>query len=149
MAWLDVLQSLTPLVIGSGLLYVAYQQHKTNRDKLKLDLYDRRLRVFHGVLTLLGNIAVKGRADLKDIQIFTRETAEVYFLFSKDIPLQDHLEEIRLKANELWATHATLEGVPVGDQRNQIVGQQTELLRWLIGQFDVTRQKFKPYLGFK
>ena len=147
--WLDILQGLTTPVIGLGLLYIAYQQYKTNREKLKLDLYERRLRVFRGTTALLGAIQNKRKADLIDISHFLHEAAEATFLFSKDTALQDYLEEIRLKANKLWAITIEMNELPVGEQRNQIVSKRTEQLSWFIGQWKVIREKFKPHLGFK
>jgi len=58
--WIYVFNALLTPVIAGVVAYIAYQQHKTNRDRLRLDLYDRRLKVFEGLMVLLSIIFQKG-----------------------------------------------------------------------------------------
>lgn len=48
--WLELVSKLSPalitLVIGGIGVYIAYQQHKVNKEKFKLDLFDRRMKAF-------------------------------------------------------------------------------------------------------
>ncbi len=45
-ALIDVFSALLTPVIAAIAVYVAYQQWQTNRRRLQLDLYDRRLRIY-------------------------------------------------------------------------------------------------------
>lgn len=62
---------LTPL-IAIITAYIAYQQYNTNRQKLKLDLYDKRFKVFLGLQSLL--IHILQTADVSDeaLQLWQR-----------------------------------------------------------------------------
>ena len=43
---LYIISALGPVIIGLAVAYIAFQQWKTARDRLKLDLYEKRLKVF-------------------------------------------------------------------------------------------------------
>ena len=47
-------------VIGIVTLYIAYQQYRTAKNKLRLDLFDRRLPVFEAAMKLAAGIVSKG-----------------------------------------------------------------------------------------
>jgi len=48
--WVDIVVKLTPaiftLVVGSTAAYIAFLQYRVNRDKLRLDLFSKRLEAF-------------------------------------------------------------------------------------------------------
>src|SRR5262245_66272538 len=51
---LKILQGLLTPVIGIVATYIAWQQWKTNRNKLNLDRYDRRMRVYQEVVRFIS-----------------------------------------------------------------------------------------------
>lgn len=156
MAWIDVLEVilnifkglLTP-IIAIVVAYIAYQQHKTNRDKLRLDLYDRRLKVFEGLMVLLSAIFKKGMCNDQERDQFQRATVEGSFLFDKDIA--SYLDTIHKKTLELGTIRAALKlnSLPRGDKRNQMVEKESQLFDWFMGQFEVSKEKFARYLSFR
>ncbi len=58
---------LTPLIAIIA-VYIAYQQYNTNRQKLRLDLYDKRFKVFLGLQSLL--IHILQTADVSLVKIY-------------------------------------------------------------------------------
>jgi hypothetical protein len=56
---------LTTVFLAALASYVAYQQYRLSREKLKLDLFEKRFSVFAGVRRLLTHILRDG--DLKDL----------------------------------------------------------------------------------
>ncbi len=77
-----VLRSLLTPIIGIAVVYVAWQQHKTNRNKFRLDLYDRKLKVFEGLTTLLQHIVRQNTATGEQVQQYKIATIEAIFLFN-------------------------------------------------------------------
>ena len=135
------------VVIAAIVAYIAWQQHKTNRDKLRLNLYNKRYEVFYSLMVLLSRISQQLNIKLEQIDEFSRATKEAVFLFDEGI--ETYLETIRKKALDLWATKTELEGLPKGDARSAKARAITKLSGWFRKQHDVAIDKFGKYLKFK
>lgn len=149
MTWiLDIFKSLLTPIIAAVVAYIAYQQHKTNRDKLMLDLYDRRLKVFEGLMGLLWGIFQKGKCDDQERNKFLRATVEGIFLFDKDIV--NYLETIYKKTIVLGTICAAIRILPSGDNRDEEAKKKkSQVLEWFMDQFEVSKVKFGKYLSFR
>lgn len=75
---------LTP-AIGIITTYIAIQQYKTNRLKLRLELYPRQLEVYESVMKIFAIVNQTGRLEYEDVSKFWGETKENLFLFEKDV----------------------------------------------------------------
>ena len=141
-AWLAALTAVLAL-------WIAYQQYRTNRSKLRLDLYERRFRVFDAVRDLLATVGRDGAFELKDLQDFVAGTSEATFLFGADIVA--YIEELRLKAADLRRVHRTLAdtALPVGPERSQAATDDAELIKWFTEQFEESKRRFAKYLDFR
>ncbi len=131
----NILASLLTPLIAAVVAYIAYQQYKVNRDKLRFDLYDRRLKVFEGLMVLLSVIFRKGKCTDQERDQFQRTTVEAGFLFDKDIA--DYLDTIHKKSWELGTIHAVL-NVAAGEKRDQSVEKEKQLFEWFMDQFEVS-----------
>jgi len=88
--WIDYFGALTPVCITAFGAWIAWQQFRTNRDKLRLDLYQRRFHVYEATLSfyqaLLGS-----PEDLKMQEFdvlhkeFIKSCREAKFLFDPDV----------------------------------------------------------------
>jgi hypothetical protein len=147
--YVDVFSALlTPLLaIVAG--YVAYQQYRTNRSKLKFELYEKRLATYHALMELLSAIVREADVKIEELMKFNRETNESYFLFGKDI--YSYLWEIHLKAVDLHTMNQSLyhENLPIGEERSRIAKEKGELLKWFGNQFDTSRKKFAKHLSLR
>lgn len=135
------------VVIAAIVAYIAWQQHKTNRDKLRLDLYNKRYEVFSSLKILLAHILHQRSIELEQVNEFTRATKEAVFLFDEDI--KTYLETIRKKALELWEIKETMKPLPKGDERGAKAREITMLHGWLRKQNKVAIDKFGKYLKFE
>lgn len=144
---LRIFQGLLMPVIAGIAVYIAFQQHKTNRDKLRLDLYNKRYELFHSLMTLLARILQQGNVKDEQVTEFSRATKEAVFLF--DEGLSTYLETIRKKALDLWAAEEGMKPLPVGKERSAKVAEVRELYDWFTKQFEVAIDKFNKYLKFK
>lgn len=141
-AWLTV-------ITAAVALWIAYQQYQTNRAKLRLDLYDRRFRVFDAVGTLLATVYRDADVDIAAISKFTVLTNEAVFLFGPEVPA--YLHELRTNAVKLRALNDKLHesNLPIGPERSQAAQENADVLNWLILQFDESRKRFARYLDFR
>jgi len=144
---LNVFRGLLAPVIAGVVAYIAYQQHKTNRDKLRLDLYNKRYEVFRSLMILLARILQQGNIQYEQVKEFSRATKEVVFLFDEGI--ETYLETIRKTALDLWTAEETMKPLPVGKERSAKAAEVSELLNWFIKQHKVAVDKFGKYLKFE
>ena len=86
-------------LMALGLLYLAYQQHQTNRNRLRMDLFDRRYKVFEAVKNYVGRIMTKEGITHEIEYQFFDETEHTDFLFDED--LSEYLRGLSRRAHEL------------------------------------------------
>ena len=141
-AWLAALTAVVAI-------WIAYQQFQTSRAKLRLDLYERRFRVFDGVSELLATIYRDADVKLEDIRKFVISTNEATFLFGPDV--SSYLDELRTKAIRLRALNDKLHEsrLPIGPERSEAAEENARVLEWLIVQFEESRRRFAKYLEFR
>lgn len=129
---------LTP-AIALLAAYIAWQQHKTNKNQFRLNLFERRSKVFDSTGKLIGIVLRTARVEQADLEEFLWETKESEFLFGSDIAA--YLHELYDKAVDVHALENAV------DQPQQI--QRKETLKWFSGQGDEIKKKFGKYLGFQ
>ena len=99
--------------------YIAYQQFRLQREKFKLDLFEKRFQVFAASRKLLSIILQDARLELKDLFEYRGAVAEAAFLFGEDITT--YLREIDKKALRMHSLHDKLKGISPGEERSKIV----------------------------
>ena len=90
---------LTPL-IAIVATYIAWQQWRTNQQKLNLERYDRRLRVYEEVRKILSIIFRDAKASTDDLLKFRTSVSEADFLFGPEIP--EYIDNIYKRGLNLW-----------------------------------------------
>lgn len=136
----------TPLIAIIA-AYIAYQQYRTNKQKLKLDMYEKRFKVFLGLQTLLVHVLENGNVSDEALQYFQISTSESAFIFGKDI--SDYLKSIRDKSITLRKQNYKLyyTDLPIGEERDKLAEAKSKLLFELTDQeFKISEQKFAKYL---
>ena len=74
---------------------------------------------------------------------FLRGSKGKEFLFGENI--KKYLEELYLKGLDLQLIQ--LKNVPVGKKRDQTIEQSSEVFKWFMKQFDVSKRLFAWYLA--
>jgi len=138
---------LTPL-IAIVATYIAWQQWKTNQQKLNLERYDRRLRVYEEVIKILSIILRDANASIEDLLKFRTSVSEADFLFGPEIPA--YIGEIYKRGLNLrrWNQEYRdyTQEKPDGYDHKKVVDEKHKELTWLVDQFEPAKEKFKKYL---
>lgn len=144
--YVELLAALLTPTIGVTTAWIAIQQYRLAKERMRRDLYDRRIAVYRGVVEVLSAIMTFGRVRGEELATWARVTAEKSFLF--DEGLCDYLESIRKQAVAMWAVGIQLhEGnLPVGEKRAELAGKQGDLLLWLSEQLPEVQKRFAKYL---
>jgi len=153
----EILVQALPSINGLGLLviagfgsYVAYQQHRTSRARLKLDLFEKRFAVFDRARKFLTVVTQNGAAEL-DAQLdaifeYRASIGEASFLFTPDTV--EYLESIYQHALKLHTAQRTMNELPVGDERSRLPAKLSSERQWLADQLPELKSVFAPYLSF-
>ena len=135
---------LTPL-IAIITTYIAIQQYRLSKFKIRHDLYDRRSIVYKGVMEFLSNISrFSQNADEASTKLL-RDASESNFLFKPEV--SEYIESLYMKGTELWAINEELKDTSEDpDDRKLNRKKKAEIVKWFHGQYEITRKMFKPYL---
>ena len=138
---------LTPM-IAVIMVYIAYQQFRTNRNKLRLDLYDRRFSLYSAFADLCASVGSSMKPGSEELNRFLQARHATQFLF--DSQTAAYMETARVKAVRLQYLDSQLSGhrLPVGDNRTKAAKEQSEIAIWFTDQFDASRSHFARYLRF-
>jgi hypothetical protein len=144
--YVDLFAALLTPTIGITTAWIAIQQYRLAKERMRRELYDRRLAVYRGVIEVLSAGLIWGCVRGEELAMWAKATAEKGFLF--DARLCQYLEEIRKRAVEAWALNLQLNGgqLPAGDRRAEIAGKHGDALQWLSEQLPEMQNRFAKYL---
>ena len=134
-------------------VYIAYQQYRINKQRLRHETYKRRLAVYKCAQRYLSEIFRDGKTTFDRALQFNSEASESAFLFDKSV--QNKIDKIFKKSLDMAATREEMypsdgsSGLPVGDERSKVARKHSELLRWHTEQLKETRPSFAKKLGLK
>lgn len=97
----QVVTALATTAIAVFVAWIGYRQWKTNQEKLRLDLYNRRFDIFVRVLDYYQDIFAASSDIETHLQIrqkFIRAVRESRFLFPQSSSIHRHLEEMQMRA---------------------------------------------------
>jgi hypothetical protein len=146
--WVDYLSALLTPTIAIAAVAIGLLQWRTNRNRLKHELFDRRYEQFEAVRDFLGSIMGSGRA-LDDKQAdFSFKTRGLRFIYDKK--LADYIDSnIWGPAVDLASLHSELEGVSVGEERSKNLQKQSKIKKNLNREFQNLDSLFSKYLQLR
>lgn len=144
----DIAKALLTPFIAIIAVYIAWQQWKTNQQKLNLERYDRRLRVYEEIRKILSIILRDAKANTDDLLKFRTSVSEADFLFGPEI--SEYIDEIYKHGLSLWRWNQDYRDYtqekPENYDHKKVVDEMHKELTWLTKQFEPAKQKFKKYL---
>ena len=152
-SWIDILSALLVPTIAILGVYIAYQQYRVNKQRLRHETYERRLAVYKCVQQYLSEILRDAKTTYARALQFNSDASEAAFLFDNSV--QDKIDEIYKKSIDMVATHEKMypsdgsEGLPVGGERSKVAKENSELLEWHLDQLKESRAFFAKKLGLK
>jgi len=142
--WTSYLSALLiPIVAVLG-IYIAYRQWQTNQNRLKLDLFEKRWRVYQQLIEFLRSNLMPRKVSKEEPLKFFYGKHEARWLLSKKI--FEHINEIERKAIELQELRVELKDILVRNKRRQNVQEQREIKNWLEVQLKEIGSHFEPFL---
>lgn len=124
LAWAGIAQGLLTPVIALVVAWIAYQQWQTAKGNLMLNLFDKRLAVYHQIGRAVRVVNIHAKPDEAAMRDLLEAKAEAEFLFDEDI--HRYLDQMWLDFIELQAAHAMIKDVG-DDQRPALVDKLMKL----------------------
>ena len=135
------------LVIALFLAYIAWQQWRTARNRLKFDTFQKRFAVYEAAKNLIYDALVGTHLTNEQLNIFQRDTSGAIFLLSSDI--SGYLEELFKNALELSQLWSQITDSPPAEERAIIAERQREIRLWFEEQREEIDRKFSRWLKLK
>lgn len=141
-AYLTALLAPVVAVLGS---FIAFRQWRLAQNKLKFDLFDRRLGVYKAATQLIATISHSGTIEDSDTHAFLIATKEAKWILNFQIA--DYLDKkIYESAIDLQTLNSELNGLQGDNARRANIEQQRLLKHWFSDQYPVIDQLFAPFL---
>ena len=144
--WVSYLIAFGPLIVAALVGYVAYRQWKTAHARLRLDLFDRRYRIYEAYWKRFSDIVREGEVKKLIEPEFNRARQEADFFFGDDVV--SRLEEFDRHATNLWRLEKEREGPITQDKKKEIAREISDDLKWKFDEFKNTRDIFNKYMRF-
>jgi len=142
--FIDILQALLTPTIAAVAVGVAVAQWWTARNKLRLDLFDRRWAIYVATREMLAEMFRHGASTQAAQQKFLEGTRGARFLFDENIAR--YLEkELWSRVAKLEAANALIEAIGA-PERPRAITAKYEIMEWLTKQHDATDALFDKFL---
>lgn len=145
MNYLGIIAALISVIAAS----ISWQQSQTNKNKLKLDLFDRRFAVYWAAKMLIGEIYYDLTVSDEALHTFGKKTEQADFLFGNDIVA--FLEETRKNALKLRSIGRQLgRAISLQDavKADRLTEDENKVLQWAIHYDKHLPEIFRRYLDF-
>jgi hypothetical protein len=131
------------LKVQSAQNNISQAQHRVSEERLNLDLFERRLKIFHATWAAASGGLSYTPASTVPVE-FTNLYPEASFLFGPEV--EEYMKEVTQHLNQasLYLMH-----FGHGPVRQDLVEKHLENQQWLINAATVgVRRVFAPYLDF-
>ena len=146
--WTAYLSALLVPVIAVFGAWIAYRQWRTAQNKLKLDLFDKRMAVYDAVREVLGFIASHGKITPGEQLKYMSGIRSAKWLFNQDVA--EYLEKTLWGKIVDFELHETMSsGRSNNPERIKHVHARAETFRWLVKQYEVLDKKCSPFLSLR
>jgi hypothetical protein len=147
------MKTIIEIIIALFLAYLTWQNYGINKfnsriqsNKLRLDLFDRRYKVFQALRDLLTVFISNTNFTIKEINQFINNSSDTEFLFGEDI--KNYVDEIKKKSIKLRNLNEALERGFREDEKDKKLKELEELEAWFMDQVKESNKLFKKYLHF-
>jgi hypothetical protein len=133
-SWIQLLSALgvpVALLIAIG---SAWWQSMLQRRQLKHTEFEMRFAVYETVRAFVRDVCKTFEIEFAEIVKFGNETSHAEFLFKR--PVQEFIQNVFTKANDLWIVTEALRSCPTPDQER--LNELHRLQAWFVTAYETT-----------
>jgi hypothetical protein len=139
-----IIQAVTTFVLGIVAGFIAWRQWRTSRDRIVLDLFERRFQVFQELTRAISDAFHKPHVGVPDLANFDGATERARFLFGPEV--HSYLIEVRRHLVDLIAMGRSLADMPDGAQRTRAENKISDALNEMHVFYGNLADLVTPYL---
>jgi len=141
----EISKLFIPVIAMVG-IYIAYQQHRNSQDKLRLDLYEKRLEIYEAINKAVISISWgTGELEAKDKVAFEEACDKSEFLFRYG--LRTKIQDIRNSRHEYLEVKRKQERDVGDDEKMKVLYEKEDHLLLKFKHYQKTlRNDFSVYL---
>jgi hypothetical protein len=143
--WFDITQGGIAIVLAIFIAFVAFRQWQTARNKLKLDLFDRRWRIYDGTRDAIAYTLRENHIPMQQYIEFAALIQDADFLFNE--PIHKYLQKIKEEINSLTSISTRLSDNTLQD-RDKLIEIKYQKTIWLSEQFVQLKERCGPFFRF-
>lgn len=142
--WTDYFSAILTPIVAVLAIWIAYRQYDTQQYQVRLDLFERRIKIIEDVRTVLTDIDkhYSGAPQNVNLELFRVAYRHSMYLFSKDI--QTYLKGIDSKIDSLEGVELELK-MESFDKEN-LNKKKGEIIKWLRDQRPGHEKKFEKFM---
>lgn len=137
---INLVKAFIPVLLTIFAVYIGYQQYKTNRRKLKLDLFNKRFTIFQAAKEFIQGVINNSSYEKENQNAFHFGTRGAQFVFGDDI--KGYIDEV-------WFKFVDLETWRDDEKTSEHASEKNRHLKWFINELRTIDVKFEPYLKLK
>jgi hypothetical protein len=153
--WIDpslkVVTAIATTTVALCVARISWRQWFTNKEKLRLDLYEKRFGVYMRVLDLFQALILwDGSAEQKALTVpFIKAHLESRFLFPESSGIHAYLSEFRDHAFRIM-NFDQLKSLGASDRQlyMKYTNERLESATWILSSMEPLEKKLAPYLNF-
>ena len=140
------LLSISTFCLSVAVGLIACLQWRVARNKLRLDLFDRRWQIYAATSKFVDAINNDPENVGSYMNDFNAGTSNAEFLFDSNVV--NYIKEVRRRAVDMRTAHTLYQTERDGEQRTRNIEKFEADRLWLIEQATAMTKTFAPYLGF-
>lgn len=134
-------------IIAAIAAWIAFRQFQIARNKLKLELFDKRMEVYIAVREALGSIARQGNLTQEQQFQYLQGTRTARWLFGPEV--SHYLNETLWHKIVDLDLHNTMSKDSAEPERTKHIQERTETFKWMIKQYKEFDALVAKYLTLK
>ena len=145
--WTAYLTAILVPVIALTAAWIAFRQSQIAKNKLKLDLYDRRIAIYNVVRQALGKATSHGKLNQSDEIEYLSGTREAQWLFGPEV--SQYINVTLWHKIAEFDLHNTMSTSTDKDERTRHVEARAKVMTWLSEQYAEFDKICSPYLSLR
>lgn len=142
---IDLFKALLTPSIAFVTTFIAVQQYRIQKTKIKFELYAPRKEIYDATMLLFRSVSGRGTLTNDEIDKFNEDTRMSYFLFNGR--LRNHLFDLSKRGRRIQMISNRLgDGNLQGEERLKCIEQRTELINWYESQNEIIQKLFERFL---
>lgn len=135
---------LTPVIAVTG-IYVSWRQWRTNSQKLRYDLFEKRYAIYEAAVKFIASMMREGKPSQEAQNAFLVGTQGSKLLFGREV--EEYLHSLWVDAVEMEMHQAIFSDLPVGNDRTMHVKAAADIKKKLPDHFKQLDENFFPYIN--